>query len=175
MAVQDLKAHLKKYAPDIKRNLDLIFSEGKTPGLGEGQVWAVALGCGHILKNNELTQYIASYATQHLTEAKIEAIKSAVTIQSLRSCYNQSVLLTENEILAAKSPDLFEEVLDSAMGQTLDFHYVMLGCACINASKKCIQMEIDTIMQNGGDLDAIHSVIRIVSVLKGTSQALSLQ
>lgn len=174
MGIQDLNLHIKKFAPDIKRNLTLLFQEQDTPGLEQDVAWGVALASAYSIKDKSLTGFVNDNAKLYLDDEEIEGIKAAVTIQSVKNVYNRAIHLSERPLLESMSPHLYENIVTKPPIGKLNFHYYALACAVIRGSQKCMQQEIDHILEYGGDFEAIHTTIRIAAVLEGTAEALHL-
>ena len=174
MGIQDLNSQIKDYAKDVKRNLSLLFHDFDAPGLDQKLVWGIGLATSYSIRDDELTSYLKENAKKFLDPDEIEGIKSAVIIQSVKNIYNRSIDLAERPLLDSMSPHLYETIVSRPTIGQLDFHYYALACAIINGSQKCLQQEINYILEYGGDFEGIHSTIRIAAVLEGASQSLHL-
>jgi len=172
MGLFDLKSQIKPYAYDIKQNIVRLFIDHDLPGLSQEEVCGISLAAAYSIHSKELTSYIEMYVEETLSKEKINNIKTVVTIQTMKNVYNRSIYMAENEELRLKDPRLDKDIyLDLAITE-VDLHYYSLAVAFVFGSKISIQQEIDKAISLHGNMDAVHSIIRIASVLHASEAAL---
>ncbi len=172
MGLFDLKSQIKPYAYDVKHNIVKLFIEHDLPGLNKEEVCGISLATAYAIKSKELTAYIEMYVEDQLSPNQINDIKTIVTIQTMKNMYNRAVYMSDNEELRLKDPRLDKGIYTELSIVPIDLHYYSLASAYAFGSEKCIQQEISKALELNGNMDAVHSIVRIVSVLNAAAAAL---
>ena len=174
MTIEQLKNQLPDYAKDIKLNLGSILTEEGAADLNQKQIYHIALGVAFTLKNRQMIESILSDANSYLSEADIQAAKSAATIMAMNNIYYRFVHLTSDKSFASMPAKLRMNVIGNPGIDKKEFEIICLAISTINGCGMCIDAHTNELIKAGVSKLAIQSAVRIASVLNSVALGIEL-
>ena len=92
-----LKDRIPDYARDLRLNISSVLTPQGAPGLSEAQLWMVAFASAIAARNADLPRAIEAEAAPHLSQAEIEAARSAAAIMGMNNVYYRFLHLVDDE------------------------------------------------------------------------------
>jgi len=174
MSISEIKSSLKEYAKDIKLNLSNVLSEEGSEGLNQNQIYGIALACAYTTKNKQLIDAISADAKDVLGDNEVNATKAASTIMEMNNIYYRFIHLVSDAEYKKLPAKLRMNVIATSGVDKIDFEIYSLAVSAINGCGMCIDAHVYELKKSGASKEAIHSSIRIASVINATSQALTI-
>jgi len=167
-----LKDRIPDYARDLRLNISSVLTPQGAPGLGESQLWMVALASAIASRNAELARSIETEATARLTTVEIGAARSAAAIMGMNNVYYRFLHLVEDEEYARLPARLRMNVIGSPGIAKGDFELVSLAVSAVNGCGKCVIAHERVLRQHEVSREAVQSVVRIASVIHAVAGVL---
>ncbi len=174
MNIQELRAGLADYAKDIKLNLGSVLSEEGAPDLSLKQIYGIALASAYTTKNSALVHALIGEAASVLTEAEINAAKSASVIMAMNNIYYRFNHLVSDKDYSKMPAKLRMNVIGSPGIEKVDFELYSLAISAINGCGMCLDAHVHEVTKAGVSKVGVQSCIRIASVINATAQALTI-
>lgn len=173
-SIAALRELIPDFAKDIRLNLGSILNEEGAPGLSLKQISGVALTTAWTLKDATVIQALLESARETLSEAEITATKTAATLMAVTNIYYRTLHLADDPELKKLPARLRMNGIATHGIEKVDFELFALGASVIGGCSSCINAHIHESRKGGISNEGIQSVIRIASVINGTSQALNI-
>ncbi len=169
MSLDKLKESVKDYAKDTRLNLGTVITSAQ--GLSEKQAWGLALASAYATRNHHVVENILADAAGKLSEAEIEASKSAATIMAMNNIYYRAVHLSGDEELGKMPAGLRMQVIGSPGIDKVDFELYALAVSAINGCGVCVEAHVKQAYNHGVTKQAVQSSLKIAAVLNAAAQA----
>ncbi|MES2142615.1 MAG: carboxymuconolactone decarboxylase family protein [Pseudomonadota bacterium] len=174
MSIELLKNKLLESAKDIKLNLSTLLTEEGSPDLSKSQIGGIALASAYAIKNAMLIDSILSEVSIYLTEAEINAAKSAATVMAMNNIYYRFIHLVNDSSFSSMPAKLRMNVLANPGIDKIDFELSCLSVSAINGCGMCIEAHTQALIKAGISKLAIQSSIRIAAVLNATAMGIEI-
>ena len=174
MSIEQLKNQLPDYAKDIKLNLVSILTEEGAGDLNQKQIYSIALSVAYALKSPALIKSIFSEASTILSDADIQAAKSAATIMAMNNIYYRYMHLIGDKSFSAMPAKLRMNVIGNPGIDKIDFELNCLAVSAINGCGMCMDAHTNELIKAGVSKLGIQSTVRIASVLNAVSTGIEI-
>jgi alkyl hydroperoxide reductase subunit D len=171
MSMQTIRSELGDYAKDIKLNLGSVLSEEGAPGLGQNRIFGIALASAYAVKDEDIVDAVISEAGETLSEAEIQAAKTAATLMAMNNIYYRFVHLASDKEFAKLPARLRMNAIASPGVEKVDFELYSLAVSVINGCGMCMDAHAAGIGKDGISREGIQSCVRIASVVNAVAQA----
>ena len=171
MTIQDYKNTLGDYAKDMKLNLGSILKDDGTSGLSVTQIMGIALTSAYVSKAKNLSQAILVEAHGILSDAELNAAKSAATIMGMNNIYYRFLHTNKDSEYGTMPAQLRMNVIANPGIEKTDFELYALAASVINGCGMCIEAHIKSVLNDGLTKKAVQTTVRIASVIHGVAQA----
>ncbi len=170
--ISELQNKMVPEANDIKLNLESVLSEAGAPGLTENQILGIALASAYATRNPGLIDGIHTQGFGKLTPEEQGASRLAAVIMAMNNVYYRAGHLSQDEELERMPARLRMNGMMKPGIPKVDFELYCTAVSAINGCGKCIASHVAELRKHGVTTEAIHSSIRIASVINATAQAL---
>ena len=160
-----LKDRIPDYARDLRLNISSILTPQGALGLTEAQLWMVAFASAIAARNADLARAIEDEAAPHLSQAEIEAARSAAAIMGMNNVYYRFLHLVDDEEYAKLPARLRMNVIGSPGIPKADFELVSLAVSAVNGCGKCVIAHERMLRQHEVSREAVQSAVRIAAVI----------
>lgn len=167
-----LKDRIPDYARDLRLNISSVLTPQGAPGLGEAQLWMVALASVIAARNAELVRAVEADAMPRLSQAEIEAARAAAAIMGMNNVYYRFLHLVEDEEYAKLPARLRMNVIGSPGIPKADFELISLAVSAINGCGKCVTAHERVLRQHQVSREAVQSAVRIAAVIHAVAGVL---
>lgn len=174
MNLEQLKNALPDYAKDIKLNLSSVLTEEGSEDLSQKQIYSIALSVAYALKNAKVSECILDAAGEIISNADINAAKSAATIMAMNNIYYRFIHLVNDKSFSSLPAKLRMNVIQSPGIDKIDYELNCLAVSAINGCGMCIDAHANILIKAGFSKLGIQSAIRIASVLNAVSTAIEI-
>ena len=175
MSINNIKATLKDYAKDTRINLGNVLNPENSPELSEKQVFGIALSVALCLQDNFLAKELLEESGEAITEQDITGIKVAVSLMGMNNIYYRSLHLMEDSELSLRPAGLRMAMMANSGIDLKDFEIYCLAISAIAGCGMCLKSHFQKLKAEGISIGALHSVIRIASVIHAAHQSISLK
>lgn len=172
MDLSNIKDLVPDHAKDLKLNLTSILTPEGAPGLSQEQILATALACAVASRNATLLAEFEALTDGTLDEAQRTAARAAASIMGMNNIYYRFVHLVDNDEYATKPARLRMTVIGNPGVDKVDFELYSLAVSAINGCGACVSSHEKVVREGGLTADAVHSAVRIASVVHGLAVAL---
>ena len=162
----------KEYAKDIKLNLATILKTDPESNLQENQIYGIALSCAYTTKNTDLVEFLLEKAAGKISEAEINASKTASSIMAMNNIYYRFVHLVSDKEYLKMPAKLRMNIIGNPGIEKIDFELYSLAVSAINGCGLCIDSHVKQLVNSKIDKSTISHTIRISSVINATAQTL---
>ena len=171
-SLESLKAALPDFAKDTRLNLGSVLTPEGAPELTQTQIHLIALASAYATKDEGVVAAIASEAAG-LSEAELQAAKSAASIMAMNNVYYRFVHLVggDYKTLPAK---LRMNVIGSPGIEKKDFELMCMAVSAINGCGMCMEAHAHELGKAGVAPLGIQSAVRIAAVISAAAQSLSI-
>lgn len=170
MTINDLKNSFGDFAKDIKLNLGSVLSEDGASDLKSNQIYGVALASAYATRNSLLIQAIFEDSTNIISEAEVNAAKSAASIMAMNNIYYRFSHLVSTGNFAKMPAKLRMNVIANSGIDKVDFELYCLAVSAINGCGMCMDAHVHEVLKGGISELGVQSAIRIASVINASSQ-----
>jgi alkyl hydroperoxide reductase subunit D len=174
MSVELLAKQIPDYAKDIRLNLSNVLSESGSVGLSLNQIAVISLGVAYTLSHQQLGESILNEFHLNLTEADIQAAKSASAIMAMNNIYYRFVHLTEDKTFSTMPAKLRMNVISNPGIAKNDYELICLAISAINGCGLCIDSHTKILLKHGMSYEGIQSSVRIAAVLNAVAATLTI-
>lgn len=174
MSIEQLKNKLSESAKDIKLNLSTILTEEGAPDLMKNQIGGIALASAYATRNPDIIDFILDEVSHYLTEAEINAAKSAATIMAMNNIYYRFIHLVSDKSFSTMPAKLRMNVIGNPGIDKLNFELNCLAVSAINGCGMCIDAHTQELTKAGVSKLAIQSSVRIAAVLNAAAVGLEI-
>ncbi len=174
MTIEQLKDSLGDYAKDIRLNLGSVLTTEGAPDLLLNQIYGIALACAYSTRNALVIDAVKSEAIVALSEAELQAAKSAATIMAMNNVYYRFTHLMGDKDYSKLPAKLRMNVIGSPGIPKVDFELYSLAVSSINGCGMCMEAHVHEVTKGGISKTGVQSVIRIASVINAAAQALTI-
>lgn len=172
ISFEEIKNKLSNSAKDIKLNISTVFTDEGTD-LNKNQIGSIALASAYAIKNLTLIKSVLAEVS-YLSEAELEAAKSAATIMAMNNIYYRFVHLVNDKSFANMPARLRMNVIGNPGIDKIDFELSCLAVSAINGCGMCIEAHTHQLNKAGVSKVAIQSSIRIAAVLNAMAADLAI-
>ena len=172
MNFEEVKNKLLNSAKDIKLNISTTFTDEETD-LTKSQLGSITLAAAYAIKNPALIKAVLSEVS-YLSEAEIEAAKSAATIMAINNIYYRFIHLVNDKSFASMPARLRMNVIGNPGIDKRDFELSCLAVSAINGCGMCIESHTQQLIKAGVSKLAIQSTVRIAAVLNAMATGLEI-
>jgi alkyl hydroperoxide reductase subunit D len=172
--ISELTKRMGDEANDIRLNLESVLEETGAPGLSQNQIYGIALACAFATKHSGLVDGIHTLSFGALSAEEVQAAKTAAVIMAMNNIYYRAGHLSEDEELEKLPARLRMNGMSKTGIPKNDFELYCTAVSAINGCGKCIKSHVHELRKNGVGTEAIHSAIRIASVINASAQAMSI-
>lgn len=173
MTIETLRKTIPDYARDLRLNLQTVLSEAGAPGLAPRQIWSVALATALATGNASLIEAVEADGAEDLDSAHQEAARAAAAIMGMNNVYYRFLHLVGDESYRQLPARLRMNVIASPGIAQADFELACLAVSAVNGCGLCVESHEKTLRRHGVSQDAIHSAVRIASVIHAVGKVLS--
>lgn len=165
---------LPEEANDIKLNLETVLKEEGAPGLTANQIFGIALASAYATRNTWLVDAIATEARNVISPEERRAARVAAILMAMNNVYYRAAHLSMDEELEKLPARLRMNGIARPGIDKKDFELYCIAVSSVNGCGKCVASHVRETRKAGVPLEAIHSSLRISSVINATAQALSM-
>lgn len=162
---------IKDYAKDIRLNYGSVLKEDPESSLKLNQIFAIALASAYATKNEKLVNSVLERAEDNLSEAEINAAKSAASLMAMNNVYYRFVHLVSDKEYGNLPAKLRMNVMMNPGVDKLDFELYSLAVSAINGCGLCIDSHVKQITKDDISKATIAHTIRIAATINAVAQA----
>jgi len=174
MTIDQLRDSLGDYAKDIRLNLGTVLTTDGAPDLTLNQIFGIALASAYSTKSAAVISAITADAQSVLSEAEVNAAKSAATIMAMNNIYYRFNHLVSDKEFGKMPAKLRMNVIGAPGIEKVDFELYSLAVSAINGCGMCMDAHLHEVSKGGVSKLGIQSAIRIASVVNAAAQAVSI-
>jgi lipoyl-dependent peroxiredoxin subunit D len=174
MSLEHLKSQLGDYAKDIRLNLGNVLTEEGAPDLSEEQIAGIALASAYATRNHTVINAIKAEFSGALSEARINAAKSAASVMAMNNVYYRFAHLVSDKDYSKMPAKLRMNVIGSPGIDKVDFELMSLAISAINGCGMCMDAHVHEVIKGGVSKTGVQSCIRIGAVINAAAQGLSI-
>ena len=172
--LENLIAQIPNYAKDIKINLQSILNKESTILLPK-QVFGAALSSAYATKEKTLIDILQNEVQNILSQAEIEAVKTASVLMAMNNIYYRFTHLSEDKEYSQMHAGLrMRGIVDHGI-EKIDFEIFSLAVSIINGCGMCIDAHANQLIKHGLSKTQIQMVAKIAAVINSTAQILQIQ
>jgi lipoyl-dependent peroxiredoxin subunit D len=172
MNIENYSQKISDFAKDIRLNLQSVLTPEGAPGLTREQISLVALSCAYSKTDLELAKSIIEEFG--VDQTIIDGAKSAASLMAMNNVYYRFLSLCGDEELAKLPARLRMNVIGKPPVPKLDFELSSLAVSTIGGCAKCISAHINEVRKGGLSNEAIHSAVRIASVINAVDVSIKI-
>lgn len=172
MNLEAVRDGIPDYAKDLKLNLGSVLTTQGAPGLGEKQIWSVALACAIASRNNAFTRDIEALARARLDDADVTGARAAAAIMGMNNVYYRFLHLAGDSEYQAMPARLRMNVIGNPGIDPLDFELLSLAVSAVNGCGLCIMSHEKKLRAHGVTRESIQSAVRIAAVIHAVAGVL---
>lgn len=167
-----LRDEIPDYAKDLKLNLGSVLSPTGAPGLGERQIWMIALATAVASRNARFGHQIEALAQPFLDEPSLAAAKGAAAIMGMNNIYYRFTHLVEDSEYRTLPARLRMNLIGNPGIDKADFELLSLAVSAVNGCGMCMNAHDAVLKKHGVGREAIQSAVRIGSVISAVAGVL---
>lgn len=172
MTFNEVRAQIPDFGRDTRLNLESVLTEEGAPGLTRAQIFSIALASSYALASKELIAAVLSEGG--LTDATVEASKSAATIMAMNNVYYRSLHLMEDAELKKLPARLRMSVIGKPGIEKVDFELMCFAVSALAGCGQCLTAHLNELRKAGISNEGSQSALRIASTLNAASAALKI-
>ena len=170
MSLQKLRDEFPEFARDTKINLGTVLTVEGAPGLTLSQIWLIAAASSYATKSPALIEAVVADGSGTLTDEALNAAKGAASIMAMNNIYYRAQHLIDNAELTKMPARLRMNIIGKPGIEKVDFELACLAVSAISGCGNCLAAHSNEVTKSGVSLEAVHSTIRIASVLNSAAQ-----
>jgi len=169
MSLESLKAALPDYARDLKLNLSSAASESS---LNDQQRWGTLLASAIASRNPGVIAAVMAEAQANLSDAAVNAAKTAAAIMAMNNIYYRFVHLVGNDAYRTLPARLRMNALANPGVDKKDFELWSLAVSAVNGCGACVAAHERALRDAGASPEAIQAAARIAAVVHAVAVTL---
>ncbi len=170
MSISTLKGLIPAYAKDIKLNLSSLASDET---LTTQQLWGTFLASAIATGNATVIAAIEEEAADNLSEAALEAAKSAASIMGMNNIYYRFVHIASNKEYGTMPAKLRMNVIGNPGVEKDDFELWSLAVSAINGCGMCIDAHEATLKKEGVGSSEIQTAVRVAATVNAVATVIA--
>ena len=163
MSLDAIRDSIPDHAKDLRLNLGSVLTPQGAPGLGEKQIWSVALATAIAARNPAFARDIEALARAHLDDADIAGARAAAALMGMNNVYYRFLHLVEDAEYQSMPARLRMNVIGNPGIDKLDFELLSLAVSAVNGCGMCIVSHERKLRAHGITREAIQSAVRIAA------------
>jgi len=171
-SIDGIRDALPDYARDLKLNLGSVLTATGAPGLGEKQIWSIALASAIAARNTGFARDIEAQAKAHLAEVEVEGAKAAAAIMGMNNIYYRFLHLVEDSEYQSMPARLRMNVIANHGIDRLDFELISLAVSAVNGCGLCVTSHEKKLRAHEVSREAIQSAVRIAATVHAVAVTL---
>jgi alkyl hydroperoxide reductase subunit D len=175
MNIENVRDALPDYARDLKLNLGTVLTSQGAPGLGEKQIWSIALASAIASRNTAFARGIEAGARAHLAEVEVEGAKAAAAIMGMNNIYYRFLHLVEDGEYQSMPARLRMNVIANHGIDKLDFELISLAVSAVNGCGLCVTSHEKKLRSHDVSREAIQSAVRIAATIHAVAVTLEFE
>lgn len=172
VVLEGIRDALPEYARDLKLNLASVLAVEGATGLGQVQIWAIAVASAIASRNASLARQLETAAAEVLDAAHLRAARAAAAVMAMNNIYYRFVHLAGNADYEHLPARLRMNVIASPGVARSDFELLALAVSAVNGCGLCISSHERALREQGVAVEAIQSAVRIAAVVYATATVL---
>ncbi|NNC97747.1 MAG: alkyl hydroperoxide reductase, partial [Gammaproteobacteria bacterium] len=175
MNIDAIKNQIPDYAKDLRVNFKNIFSSNTSAHLSEEQIYATALATAIASGNARFARDIENLCKQHISDAVIQAAKSASAIMAMNNVYYRFLHLSGNPGYQKLPAKLRMQVIAKPGVSKTDFELYSLAVSAVHGCGLCIDSHEKILIDNGVSEESIQDAVRIAAVMHAVARTLDFE
>ncbi len=172
--LEELKSQIPDYARDVKINLQTLISVDNQ-ALNPKQIFGSALASAYATKEKTLIKVLENEAKNILSEAELNAAKTAAIIMAMNNIYYRFTHISEDKEYSQMPAGLrMKGIADHGIDK-VDFEMFSLAVSAINGCGMCIDAHAHQLLKHNLTKLQIQMVIKIAAVVNSAAQVLVIQ
>ena len=163
--MEKLRELIPDFAKDIRINLSGIFSANPQSKLSKNQLYGTLLACAYACKNSALIHVTEETTRDILSDAEIQAAKSAACIMAMNNVYYRSMGQISDEAFKKLPAGLRMQVIGKPGIDKLDFELYCLAVSAINGCGTCVNAHVTVSQKSGVSNPDIQIIIKLASIV----------
>jgi alkyl hydroperoxide reductase subunit D len=174
-SLDTIRDSLPDYARDLRLNLGSVLAPTGAPGLGERQIWAVAVAAAIASRHVPLARDLETLAAAHLSPADLNAAHAAAAVMGMNNIYYRFLHLVEDAEYQKMPARLRMNVLANPGIDKTDFELLSLAVSAINGCGTCVASHERQLRQHGVSREAVQSAVRIAAIVHAVAGVLEFE
>ncbi|MGZ3723384.1 MAG: carboxymuconolactone decarboxylase family protein [Bdellovibrionales bacterium] len=170
MTFNDIRGQIPDFGRDTRLNLESVLTEEGAPGLTRAQIFGIALASSYALTAPSLIAAILSEGG--LSDATVEASKSAATIMAMNNVYYRSMHLMEDAELKKMPARLRMGVIGKPGIEKVDFELMCFAVSALAGCGQCLTAHLHELRKAGVSNEGAQSALRIAAAFNAADRAL---
>jgi alkyl hydroperoxide reductase subunit D len=171
MSLDALRERLPAYAKDLSLNLSSLANE---TALDDEQKWGAFVASAYAVGQNDVVRAIEAAArTAGLSQAALDAAKSAAAIMGMNNVYYRALHLMKNPEYRTMPARLRMNVIANPGVKKMNFELWSTAVSAINGCGTCLDAHEDELRKGGVPAAQIQAALRIAAVVNAVSRVLS--
>ena len=172
--LENLITQIPDYAKDVRINIQSLFlSENST--LSKQQIFGSGLASAYATKNFESIQAFENEAKNILSEAEINAVKTAASLMAMNNIYYRFIHLSEDKEYSKMPAGLRMKGISDHGIDKVDFEIFSLAVSIINGCGMCIDAHANQLVKHGLSKTQVQMIAKIAGVVNSLAQTISIQ
>lgn len=172
MTIENLKNQIQDYGKDIRINLTSITAGGN--GLELNQALGIALASAYSTKNKTVMENILAEAQGKLSEAELNATKTAATLMAMNNIYYRFTHLVSDEEFQKMPAGLRMQGIATHGINKLDFELYSLAVSAINGCGMCMDSHTKSSAAHGATNQTVQAAVKIAAIINAAAQAIEI-
>lgn len=169
MTLEILLESIPNWAKDLKLNLSSVLRQTE---LTPQQLWGTAVASAIASRQHDVLQAITSEARKNLTDAALDAARTAGALMGMNNVYYRFLHLTSNEKYGTMPARLRMQGIRSHGVDQLDFELWCTAASAIKGCGNCVDSHERVLREKGITEETILAAVRIASVLHAVATVL---
>jgi len=172
MSLETLLETIPHYGRDIRVNLgNVLKQEELTPQ----QLWGTAVAAAITTRNPALIRAIEAEATEKISEAAMEAARTAAALMAMNNVYYRFLHLTDNQKYSSIPARLRMQGLRTHGIDQADFELWCTAVSAINNCPACVAAHERVVREKGLTEEQVAAAVRIAAVIQAAATAIEEQ
>lgn len=169
--LEELKSAIPDFVKDVRMNLQTLLSQ-ENQVLSAKQTFGAALASAYATKQKTLIQILENEAKNFLSEAEINAAKTAAILMAMNNVYYRFLHLTEDKEYAQMPAGLrMKGIADHGIEKN-DFEIFALAVSAINGCGMCMDAHAAQLVKHGMSKAQVQQTIKIAAVVNSAAAVL---
>lgn len=172
MSLETLLDTIPQYARDIRVNLGNVLKQTE---LNPQQLWGTAVSAAITTRNPAVIRAMESEAAAHLSEAALDAARTAATLMAMNNVYYRFLHLTQNDKYSSIPARLRMQGLRTHGVDQTDFELWCTAVSAINNCPACVAAHERVVREKGLTEEQVTAAVRIAAVIQAAATAIEEQ